>query len=229
MTRGLNGWRLFWTLAAAISIVDILSLGADDFRTARGTAPAIVLAVRCALPFFVVAFTASSAFALWPGRLTRWVLTNRRYFGLTFAFGMAWHFAFVGYSLASFGNRLNGFVTTLDVIGLVCLAALTVTSFRPVARRLSARNWRRLHKTGVYVIWLLATFIYAEAVRSGPGVFDVTAMSILLAAWGLRFSSWIQRQRNGRPRVGLRDAKGSGSKQPSWVLRIRAAVLGAWR
>lgn len=214
MTRGLNGWRLFWTLAAAISIVDILGLGVDDFRTARGTAPAIVLAVRCALPFFVIAFTASSAFALWPGRVTRWVLTNRRYFGLTFAFGMAWHFAFVGYSLASFGNKLNGLVTTLDVIGLVSLAALTVTSFRPVARRLSARNWRRLHKTGVYVIWLLATFIYAEAVRGGPDAFDIAATSILLAAWGLRFLSWIQQLRARRRRstpvgtTGVDDRRG---------------------
>lgn len=213
MKRGLNGWRLFWTLAVAISVVDVLGLGASDFRTARGTVPAIVLAVRCALPFFVVAFTASSAFTLWPVRLTRWVLTNRRYFGLTFAFGMAWHLAFVGYSIASFGNRLNGFVTTLDVIGLCFLAALTVTSFRAVAQRMSTRDWRRLHKMGVYAIWFLATFIYAESVRWGPDVYDVTALSFLLAAWGLRLSCRIQQLRKRRRKPVL--VIGAGERQDS--------------
>lgn len=212
MKGGFNGWRLFWTLAALISIVDSLSLAEDNFGTARSTVPAVVLAVRCALPFFVVAFTASSVFALWPGRLARWLLANRRYFGLTFAFGMAWHLAFVGYSIVSFGNRLNGFVTTLDVIGLGCLAALTVTSFRAVARRLSARSWRRLHKVGVYVIWLLATYIYAESVRWGPDAYDIMALSILVAAWALRFSAWIRQLRSRRRKMAPAAAIGAGGR-----------------
>lgn len=198
MKGGLNGWRLFWMLAAVMSVVDLRSVRMDDFRTARGTVPAIVLAVRIALPFFMIAFTASSAFALWPSRPTRWILSNRRYFGLTFAFGMAWHFGFVGYSLISFGNRLNAFVTTLDVIGLGCLAALTVTSFGAIARRIGARGWRRVHKIGVYAIWLLATFIYAQSARWDPNAYDLIPLGLLLAAWGLRLSAWMRQLLNRR-------------------------------
>lgn len=200
MGKKLNSWRLFWASALLISAVDCIGASSADLHTSRGTVPVIVLAVRCALPFFVVAFTSSSLAALWPDEWTRWLLSNRRYFGLAFALGMAWHFTFVGYWFSAFGVHLNRTVITLDLIGLTFLLALTVTSFRWVSRRLSAMAWRRLHKTGVYAIWLLATYTYAESVRWGPDAFNLSALAILLAAWGVRFAAWfhrLQRRRSG--------------------------------
>lgn len=193
MGRPLSSWRLFWTLALLVSAIDCAGIPGANLHTFRGTVPVILLAVRCALPLFVVAFTASSLAVLWPGRPTRWLLSNRRYFGLAFAFGMAWHLAFVGYSFAAFGVHLNRFVITLDLIGLTFLLALTLTSFRWASRRLSTKAWRRLHKTGVYAIWLLATYIYAEAVRWGPDAVNLLALTILLAAWGLRCAAGLHR------------------------------------
>jgi methionine sulfoxide reductase heme-binding subunit len=193
MSRSLSSWQLFWALALLVSAIDCIGLSSADLHTSRGTVPVILLAVRCALPFFVVAFTASSLAVLWPGGPTRWLLSNRRYFGLTFAFGMAWHFALVGYSFSAFGVHLNRTVITLDLIGATFLLALTLTSFRWASRHLSARAWRRLHKTGVYAIWLLATYIYAEAVRWGADLFNLLALAILLAAWALRLAAWVHR------------------------------------
>lgn len=192
MTRPLDAWRLFCVLAVGLSAVNIASLLGTDFHTPRGTVPAVILAVRCALPFFVLAFVASSAAVLWRSQVTRWLLRNRRYLGLSFAFGMAWHFAFVGYYFARFGVRLNRTVITLDLIGLAFLLALTLTSFRALSHRLTAKSWRRLHKTGVYAIWLLATYIYAESVRWGPDVFNCTALIVLLAAWVLRVFAGVR-------------------------------------
>ena len=201
MSRPFGSWRLFWALALLISAVDCLGLSRADLHTARGTAPVVLLAVRGALPFFVVAFTASSLAVLWPGSTTRWLLANRRYFGLTFAFGMAWHFAFVGYFFAAFGVHLNRTVITLDLIGASFLLALTLTSFRWASRRLGTKAWRRLHKTGVYAVWLLATYIYAEAVRWGADVFNLLALAVLLGAWALRLAAWVRRLQAGRSGV----------------------------
>lgn len=198
MGKSLTSWRLFSALALALSAVDVAGLLRADLHTSRGTEPAILLTVRCALPFFLVAFTASSLAMLWPGALTRWVLSNRRYFGLTFAFGMAWHFALVGYSFAAFGIHLNRTVITLDLIGATFLLALTLTSFRWSSRHMSARMWRRLHKTGVYAIWLLATYIYAEAVRWGADTVNLLALSALLAAWAVRLAAWVHRLQGRR-------------------------------
>ena len=202
MEDPLSSWRLFWLLALAISVIDLAGLRSADLHTPRGIISIILLTVRCALPLFVVAFTASSLVRLWPGRVTRWLLANRRYVGLAFAFGMAWHLVFVGYSFSTSGVHLNRTIITLDLVGLAFLLALTMTSFRWAARHLSVRVWRRLHKTGVYVIWLLATYIYAESVRWGPDAVNVTALTILLAAWGVRVASMQASRQHRRGVLG---------------------------
>jgi methionine sulfoxide reductase heme-binding subunit len=194
MGRPLESWRLFWLLALATSIAISLGLPRANFHSAHGMELIIQHSVRCVLPWFLVAFSASSLAALWPNPSTRWLLANRRYFGLAFAFGMAWHLSFVGYSIASFGNQLNATVTALDLVGLAFLLALTLTSFRPIARRLSGADWRRLHKAGVYTIWLLATYIYLNSIRYQRDLLHCTVLAALLAAWGLRVVTWMRKR-----------------------------------
>ena len=201
----LESWRLFVFLAFAISAANCVALPFTDFHSAHGTEFIVLYSVRCALPFFLVAFTASSLAILWPRQSTRWIVSNRRYFGLAFAFGMGWHLSFVAYTILRFGNHLNRTATTLDLIGLAFLLALTLTSFRSIAQRLSPASWRRLHKIGVYVIWLLATYIYLLNVRGGADLFDIVALSVLVAACLLRLAAWTrillhQRSRNSAGR-----------------------------
>jgi DMSO/TMAO reductase YedYZ heme-binding membrane subunit len=196
MTPRLNSWSLFWVLALAASVADVLGLPAADFHSARGMSSIIVRTVRCALPLFLVAFTASSLATLWPSAGTRWLLANRRYIGLAFAFSMAWHFSFVAYTIWAFGNPLNAKATALDAIGFLFLLLLTLTSFRSFARHLSPVNWRRLHKTGVYVIWLVATAIYFHSLRDGDLLHRVV-FAVLLAAWALRAVAWAKKLLSG--------------------------------
>ena len=193
MKTSLNSWRLFWLLAAATTAATCLGLPFADFRSAHGMEFIIKHSVRCALPSFLLAFTASSLATLWPGPLSRWLLSNRRYIGLAFAYGMTLHFALVGYSVLSFGNGLNNFVTTLDLIGAGFLLAMTLTSFRWIARHLSLANWSRLHKAGAYAIWLLATYIYVSDVRYERDVVHALVASVFLAAWILRVAAWAVR------------------------------------
>ena len=192
----IKSWSLFWVLALVTSAANLLGLPAADFHSFRGMAPLIVRSVQDAIPWFLVAFTASSFAILWPSVLTRWLLANRRYFGLAFAFGMAWHLGFVAYSIWSFGNPLSARSLAFDVAGLVFLMLMTLTSFRWGARHLSPANWRRLHKTGVYVIWLLATELYFHRLttdRSHAAVFGA-----LIAAGGLRFAAAARQRLSSR-------------------------------
>jgi len=191
MARALESWRLFWLLALALSAANCLGLPFADFHSAGGTNPMIEQSVRYALPLFLLAFTASSLARLWPNQLTRWLLRNRRYVGLGFAFGMAWHLSFVGYSIWSFGLSDSGLTPrgfALDFIGFIFLLLLTLTSFRSLARRLKPTNWRRLHKTGVYVIWFVATYIY---VRHVGNAVHVVASILFFAALLLRVTARI--------------------------------------
>lgn len=187
-----ESWHLFWLLAFAISATIGIVLPFADFRSPHGNEFIIVYSVRCALPFFVIAFTASSLAVLLPGHTTRWLLTNRRYFGLAFAFGMGWHLLFVAHTILRFGNPLNRTATTIDLIGFAFLLGLTLTSFRWFGRILSLQHWRRLHKTGVYVIWLLATYIYLAGARHDPELFNILASSVFVSAWLLRVTAWTR-------------------------------------
>lgn len=193
LKTSINSWRLFSLLALATTAATCLGLPFADFRSAQAMEFIIKHSVRCALPSFLLAFTASSLAALWPGPLSRWLLWNRRYLGLAFAYGMAVHFAFVGYSVLRFGNRLNATVTTMDLTAAAFLLAMTLTSFRWLAHRLSLADWRRLHKTGAYAIWLLATYIYVSDVRYDRDVAHALIASVFIAAWMLRVAAWAAR------------------------------------
>lgn len=190
MRPALNSWRLFWVLAAAATFADALQLPYTDFSTARGTESIVVYSAHCALPLFLLAFTASSLAVLWSGRPTRWLLANRRYIGLSFAYAMACHLTLVAYYLGRFGNHINFRAELADVVGLLFLLAMTLTSFRAVSRHLSARSWRRLHKSGAYAIWLLMLYIFQAGARGDRDLYHWAGIAVLLLAWALRVLAW---------------------------------------
>ncbi|EFG9153081.1 hypothetical protein BL864_005536, partial [Escherichia coli] len=89
-TGPLEGWRLLGLLAGALMAmaVAIWAVGGLDVEATRLV---IRATARSSLLLFLLAFVASSAVQLWPGEATRWLLRNRRYFGLAFAFSHGIH------------------------------------------------------------------------------------------------------------------------------------------
>jgi methionine sulfoxide reductase heme-binding subunit len=202
----LRRWRLFWTLAIVISIAIALKLPAVDLRTDLGWLLMIQRAVKCALPFFVVAISASSLAQLFPSAFTRWLLGNRRYIGLAFAFGMGVHFSLILWLVGPRGFRgLHLVPTVIDLIGAAFLAAMTITSFPRLSRWLSASGWRRLHKTGVYVIWSVAVYVYVLGLPQLHGWKEFAPLIGLLAAMTLRMTAWVQQRLPGRSVAAARD------------------------
>ena len=200
MVKPIESWRLFWIVALATSIAMCSWLAHADFHSANGTAQMIFRSVRCALPLFLLAFTASSLATLWPSKFTRWLLRNRRYIGLGFAFAMAWHFSFVAYSILSFGLNESGLTPrglAFDLIGASFLLLMTLTSFRWFARRLTPRNWRRIHKTGIYAIWFVATYIYLNSFSTRLDVVRLVLFTLLISAWLLRVVASVDKRMRG--------------------------------
>jgi DMSO/TMAO reductase YedYZ heme-binding membrane subunit len=192
MTTKIQSWRLFWLLVGVISVAVCLGLPGVDFKSDRAVETLIVRTILCALPCLLAAFTASSLVRLWPRRGTRWLLANRRYIGLAFAAGMTWHFTFVGYFFWAFGNRLAPRDLGLDVIGLLFLIAMTITSFSRFRKKLTPRNWRRLHTAGIYTLWFLPTFFFFDDFLQRRDLFDGAAVGILLAVLVLRLAGRVR-------------------------------------
>ena len=95
LTMWLNGWRLFTVIAGVITTLMLLRLRSTDFSSPQDLSAMIQYSVRWAVPFIFLVIATSALFKLFPGRLTRWLLRNRRYLGLCFAVAMAWQGALI--------------------------------------------------------------------------------------------------------------------------------------
>jgi methionine sulfoxide reductase heme-binding subunit len=186
MLGTLRSWRLFWALTAAISIANVFNIARSDFSSFEGSQAAVVRTMWYAQPCLVAAFLASSLVRLRSTVLTRWLVANRRYVGLAFFAGMVWHLSVVSYFLFKFGNHLEVWDLSLDICGLIFLLAMTLTSFSPFRTKISAISWRRLHKTGIYVLWVLPTFFFIEDYFTDHAPLYAAAAGVLLTALAVR-------------------------------------------
>jgi len=207
----LEGWALFAWVTALTSLAVLLLTATVDLSTGPGTVSMIRTSVRFSAPWLLVAFAASSLVALFPGALTRWMMRNRRMFGLCFAAGMGWQLVFIVWMFVGHWDfywetvhPAGGLPSRL--VAYAILLAMTVTSFEVPRRRLGPKAWRILHKFGIYAMWLAIWTSYTEILfveDDPPGVAYVYAAAGF-SAWMLRVAAFAQQRASARePRIGL--------------------------
>jgi hypothetical protein len=153
-----NGWPLFVLIVSAISLVLVSAMLRLDMLEAANVSSLIARSVQLSVPWLYLAFCASSVHYLWRGEGGRWLLRNRRYLGLAYAAGMGWQAIFILWLVTlHFGYYLEVANLPYDLAeeapGYVLLGAMVWTSFAPGRRRLSANQWKWLHKIGIYYLW----------------------------------------------------------------------------
>jgi methionine sulfoxide reductase heme-binding subunit len=155
---------------------------------------------RVAFPLFLVAYSASSLLALWPGEATRAILRTRRQWGLSFALA---HFIHL-WALISFYVISAREVSALTVLGgglaYVMIVIMALTSNTWSVRRLG-RWWQRLHSFGIHWIWFIFTFTYFGRVID-PSRFElgVIQFALCVGALGLRIVARRKRKAAGAAR-----------------------------
>ena len=199
--RHFEGWKLFAWITGFSSLAVVLLATTVDLSTGAGTVSMIRTSVRLSAPWLLLAFAASSLLALFPNEGTRWLMRNRRIFGLCFAAIMGWQLVFILWMFVAHTDfYLDTIHTDADlltrIIAYLILLAMTVTSFASPRRRIGPRAWLVLHKFGVYAMWLAIWTSYAEIVFAEPDppaiayVYAITG----LAAWMLRVAAFVQKK-----------------------------------
>lgn len=221
----LNKWGLFWLVSGPVCVAMIVTMTVKDLTTGPVVSEMIQLSVRCAVPWLYVAFAASAIQALLPGTFSRWLLRNRKYFGLCFAAGMAWQAFFILWMVIVHTDYYVDEVYVLrDVIegvaGYLFLIALTVTSFPRGRRRLQPDRWRMLHLTGIYFLWAYAFRYYWWLLfyYSNPVALDYIYYAAGIAAWGVRAAAWNRMR-------AMAAAKAPGAPAPHPLARVAAGLL----
>jgi len=161
----------------------------------------IQVSVRCSVPWLYLAFASSSIQALFPSPFGRWLIRNRRYIGLSFAGGMAWQLFFILWMVIGYNDYYANEVFVdidllIQVLGYMSLTAMTVTSFMPVRRKMSPRQWRTLHIVSIYYLWgvVWSTYWYELYYYDEINPIDYFYYWAGFVVWGLRVATWSKRR-----------------------------------
>jgi methionine sulfoxide reductase heme-binding subunit len=157
----LQKWQIVQWSTIIITIVLLLILF-DNGINETGFRIAIRFTARSSCILFLLAFTASSWGQIKPSPLTNWLLSNRRYLGLSMAVSHGFHaVAIAGVAVLTSENMVRD--NHLGNLGYILIILMTITSFKRPAAILGRRNWRILHTGGMYYLWL--SFIYSFSHR----------------------------------------------------------------
>jgi sulfoxide reductase heme-binding subunit YedZ len=200
--EALNEWNLFGLIMIPLSLVIVMTATvATDLSSPSGVSSLLQLSVRCSVPWLYLAFAASSLHMLLGNEFSRWLLRNRRIFGLCFAGGMAWQLTFILWMLIGhWGYYMDEAYALADlstqIPGYIVLIAMASTSFKPVRRKLRPAHWRRLHKIGIYYLWgvVWSTYWYELYYYDDIQIIDYLYYWAGFLAWGTRIGAW---SRNG--------------------------------
>lgn len=175
-------WNLVKVSTIAIVILLALIL---IFHGINEPSMAIVirLTARTSCILFLLAFCASSLRRFKSNKFTRWLLQNRRYFGLSMAVSHGFHaIAIIGAAILSTEIPTDNHGGNL---GYLFIIAMTITSFRYPASFLGERGWQILHTVGMYYLWL--AFIYSFSNRLDESLLIyLPFVSLLIIAIALR-------------------------------------------
>ena len=199
--RALNRWGLFRLVVIPMSIAAAIAMTMVDLSSPLGVSAMIQFTVRLAVPWLFIAFASSSLFVVFPGLISRWLLRNQRILGLCFAAGMAWQLLFIfwlviGHRDYYMGEAYSYFDLSEQIPGYLVLIAMTITSFRFGRSKLSARQWKILHKGGIYFLWgvIWSTYWFELYYYEDIQIIDYIYYWAGFAAWGIRVLAWSKKR-----------------------------------
>ena len=202
-SKAVNGWALFSIVVAPMCLAALSAMTTVDLSSSLGVSSMIQFSVRLAVPWLFIAFCASSLVVVFPGEFSRWILRNRRMFGLCFSTGMAWQLFFIVWLVVGhfdyYVEEAYDYLSLLEQVpGYALLIAMTITSFRFGRSKLSTKQWKILHTGGIYFIWFVVwtTYWFELFYYDDIQFIDYVYYWAGFTAWAVRMAAWtLQRMR----------------------------------
>ena len=182
----LQKWQIVkWsTMAIATVLVIIFLLNGINEASFR---IAVRFTARSSCVLFLLAFSASALRKLKLTLFSHWLLSNRRYLGLSMAISHGFHaVAIAGIAILTAKNMVQD---NLDAtLGYVFIILMTITSFKRPAAILGRRSWKILHRVGMYYLWLSFMVAFSSRLQESWWIYTPFVM-VLVAAIILRLMS----------------------------------------
>ncbi len=224
--KAINGWRLFFLVSVPMSIVMIVAMMGVDLSTGPGVSSMIGFSVRWAVPFIFLVVSISSLQVLFPGPIPMWLLRNRKYIGLCFAVAMAWQGLFISMMSLFFHDYYFEDIYLLrdeleGSVGYIFLTAMVLTSFNFGRKHLSPKQWKLLHKTGLYFLFAYPFSVYWWNLYyyPNPELMDYCFYWFGFVAFVLRIAAWSKK------RVQAANKNSPDSSTPTGLKLLGAAII----
>ena len=200
--KAINQWKLFWLVSVPMSIMMIIEMIGVDMSDAVAVSHMISFSVRWAVPFIYLVVATSALQVLFPGPLPMWLLRNRKCIGLCFAVAMAWQGLFIFMMSNFFRDYYFAEIFYLrdeleGSTGYIFLAMMVVTSFKFGRKPLNAKQWKLLHKSGLYFLWAYPFSVYWWNLfyYENPQPIDYVFYWGGFLAFALRIAAWGKKRR----------------------------------
>lgn len=181
----LYGWNLtkFISVLLFINVISIVLL--NDINNKETVSVLIRSTAKLSFILFMSAFVASSLHHYIKNRLTRWLLQNRRYIGVSFAVSHYLHLgALILMTLHIDFNVFEDrglFRTAIGATAYAFITLMTITSFDSTRNLFGEKNWIRIHTIGGYLIWIIFAKSYLLDLTSPIRIFfALIAVSVLV-------------------------------------------------
>ena len=233
--KAINKWRLFWLISIPMLIAIVVTMMGADMSTASGVSSMIGFSVRLAVPFIFLVVAASSMQILFPGSFSKWWLRNRKYIGMCFAVAMSWQGLFIfimSYffrdyyfeNVYLFRDELEG------SIGYIFLPAMVVTSFHFGRKHLSAKQWKLLHKSGIYFLWAypFSTYWWSLSYYQNPVPLDYVYYWCGFLAFAVRIAAWGKQRRQAMDRNSVESSTPLALKALGSAIIVLGLVWSAY-
>src|SRR5215813_7061472 len=151
------------------------------------------LTARVSAIIFLFVFSASSWRRLSPGEWSASLLKNRRRLGLTFAYSHTIHLIFFVAFFWLSGGKPSLSTVIIGGGAYLTMYAMALTSNDWSVKRLGAKNWKRLHKFGVYYLWLVFFLTYLTRLLQAGDTMAVyvAGLALFLAIMLMRVTATV--------------------------------------
>jgi DMSO/TMAO reductase YedYZ heme-binding membrane subunit len=162
-----RGWPLVGWASVTVAAAATLTLwraGAGE----EGVRQVLRLTARTSGFLFLVAFVASALRKTWRNSATKWLVTNRRYVGVSFAASHAIHLMAIVALALIVPDPYDPVTLVMGGVGYGLILAMTLTSSDAAVSRMGLRRWKQLHTAGIYYLWVVFTFTFAGGAGADP-------------------------------------------------------------
>ncbi|MCU0535660.1 MAG: hypothetical protein MUD14_17355 [Hydrococcus sp. Prado102] len=163
-----NKWKIVYVAVAMSAVLSAIALTMYGIEK-KGIIHWLDATGRAGTITFIAAFIASPLHKLFPNSLSRWLLKNRRFLGIAFGFQhLVFHLPAVIWFCAIAPVPIDAIVT--GGLGFIILIPMLITSFNAPMKWLGSRNWKILHKTGMFYLMFVFIISYFPGISGNPSL-----------------------------------------------------------